>query len=110
MPITLSSSFQKFITTLNNLRLLHEFVSKCLDRRQDSREVQDNQKPPFTYEAYAEALSNVFNLLSADLLATEKIIKSRQETFTLLSFFKDLANWMKIIQVCTNSLESYSCI
>ena len=40
----------------------------------------------------------VFNLLSADLLSIEKIIKGRQETYTLLSFFRDISPWSKIIQ------------
>ena len=60
--------------------------------------LEDDEKPPFTYEAYAEALTNVFNLLSADLLSIEKIIKGRHETYTLLSFFRDIDPWSKIIQ------------
>ena len=96
--IILFCSFNKFVNTLNDLRQLHEFVGITLDRRQDPGGIQDDQKPPFTYEAYAEALTNVFNLLSADLLSIEKIIKGRHETYTLLSFFRDIDPWSKIIQ------------
>ena len=60
--------------------------------------IEDDHKPPFTYEAYAEALSNVFNLLSADLLTIEKVIKGRQKKYTLLDFFSDISCWMRIIQ------------
>ena len=56
-------SFNKFVNTLNDLRQLHEFVGITLDRRQDPGGIQDDQKPPFTYEAYAEALTNVCIIL-----------------------------------------------
>ena len=57
----------------------------------------------------------VFNLLSADLLSIEKIIKGRQETYTLLSFFRDISPWSKIIQslgkfhesAVTNQVSTY---
>ena len=39
MPITLASSFTKFKSTLDDLRLLHEFVSNALDRRQDPGDI-----------------------------------------------------------------------
>ena len=38
------------------------------------------------------------NLLSADLLDTEKKIKAKQETYTLLSFFQEMSSWMVIIK------------
>lgn len=61
--IILFCSFNKFVNTLNDLRQLHEFVGITLDRRQDPGGIQDDQKPPFTYEAYAEALTNVCIIL-----------------------------------------------
>ena len=42
MPITLASSFTKFKSTLDDLRLLHEFVSNALDRRQDPGDIGRN--------------------------------------------------------------------
>ena len=50
------------------------------------------------FTAFAEALSNVVNLLSADLLDMEKKIKSKQETYTLLSFFQEISSWLNIIK------------
>ena len=79
------------------LRHLHQFISDTLDRRKDPGGLPDFEKPPFTYESFAEALSNIFNLLSADLLDTEKKIKSRTDTYTLLTFFQEMSSWMKII-------------
>ena len=70
MPLSLRSGFEKFRITLNHLRSLHDFISHSLDRRKDVGGIEDSSKPPFTYEAFAEALSNVMNLLSADLLDT----------------------------------------
>ena len=81
---------------MTHLRNLHQFISDVLDRRRDPGGISDQDKPPFTYESFAEALSNVFNLFSADLLEIEKKLKSREETFTLLTFFKEISPWMKI--------------
>jgi hypothetical protein len=97
MPHTLDSSLSKFRTSLTRLNLLHSFVNDTLDRRKDPGGLDDSEKPPFTYEAYAEALTNVFNLFSADLLATEKKIKDNAETYTLLDFARDTKSWLKII-------------
>ena len=103
MPLTLRSSLEKFRFALTKLRNLHFFISETLDRRKDKSGIEDCEKPPFTYEAFAEALSNVLNLFSADLLEIERKIKSKQETFTILSFFSEISSWMQII----NSLGKY---
>ena len=96
MPLTLASSLEKFRITLNLSHSLHSFISDTLDRRKDP-ELEDLHKPPFTYEAYAEALTNVMNLLSADLLETERKIKGRTETYTMLDFFQEISTWQKLI-------------
>ena len=95
--IILFCSFNKFVNTLNDLRQLHEFVGITLDRRQDPGGIQDDQKPPFTYEAYAEALTNVciISFLYFDFTNYKKILcqiflvasRSRRLYILLSSFF-----------------------
>ena len=103
MPLTLASSLEKFRISLNLSHSLHSFISDTLDRRKDPGDIEDLQKPPFTYEAYAEALTNVMNLFSADLLETERKIKGRTETYTMLDFFQEVSTWQKLI----NSLGTF---
>jgi hypothetical protein len=62
------------------LHRLASFVARVFDRRRDDsvNNVRDDDKsalPPFTFEAYAEGLSNLLQLFSADLLQVENTVQ-----------------------------------
>ena len=96
--IILFCSFNKFVNTLNDLRQLHEFVGITLDRRQDPGGIQDDQKPPFTYEAYAEALTNVciISFLYFDFTNYKKILCQIFFNTILISRIYFLANQFQL--------------
>lgn len=100
MPESLSSALSNIRDALTSLFRLFSFVSHVLDRRQDT-DTSDFEKPPFTYEAYAEALTNVLTLFSADLLSIES--KVHQSLYTLMDLMMDLDPWLKVV----NSLAAF---
>ncbi len=104
MPATLESCLFKMRLALTSLRRLQGFVSECLDsRRRSPIKNEEVPKPPFTYEAYAEAMSNVINLFSADLLMLEAKAFDAKVAYTLLDMTADLNEWLVIL----NSLSSF---
>lgn len=49
---------------------------------------------PYTYEAYASAVSEVLSVLSSSVLRIEAKVAAQADTYTLLDFFRDLEPWM----------------
>lgn len=69
---------------MTSLRRITTFIAQVFDRRQDDNvmnvrgKIGDDKKaalPPFTFESYADSLSGLLHLFSADLLQIENTVQ-----------------------------------
>jgi hypothetical protein len=78
-PESLSNYLSPICEAMSSLHRLTSFISRVFDRRQDDsvNNVRDDNSPlpPCTFEAYAEGLSDLLQLFSADLLQIEDIVQ-----------------------------------
>ena len=98
-PESLLTSLNPFGQALTSLHRLASFVKNVLDRPflDASLKTSKQEIPPLTFEAYADGLSNILNLFSADLMDIEREIRDRKVAFTLLDLHLKLSSWFNIL-------------
>lgn len=87
--MTLTHTLGSYCTFLSQLNCLMDFVQT----------VNESLDGPFTYEAYANGLSDALHAMSSTVLGLEERISSQRETFTLLNLLDELDQWIKTIRV-----------
>lgn len=98
-PEALLASLQILCEALTSLHHLASFIENVLDRPipQKFSNVTEHNLPPLTFEAYADGLSNIIKLLSADLIDIETTVRERKVTFTLLDLKLKLSPWFRVL-------------